>query len=111
MAPTVADGVVYVGSDDHQVYAGRRHRKRIVELRHRRRGGVRTDGGRRRRGTWVPMTGHVYALDADTGEKLWSYDTGAWVQDSPRSGGGKVYLGSLADGDARVIALDTRSGT
>ena len=43
--PTVADGVVYVGSNDN----------------------------------------HLYALDADTGEKLWSYDTGAGCGTRPPS--------------------------
>ena len=110
MAPTVADGVVYVGSDDHRVYA--LDAATGNELWSFATGDVVVsvptvvDG--------VVYVGsndnHLHALDADTGGKLWSYDTGSWVQYSPAVSGGKVYLGSLADGDNRVIALDTRSG-
>ena len=58
----MSDGVVYVGSVDH----------------------------------------HVYALDAETGELLWRYETGAGVFSSPAVSDGVVYVGSY--GPLRVRA-------
>jgi outer membrane protein assembly factor BamB len=63
----VADGVVYVGSND-----------------------------------W-----NVYALDALTGSKLWSYPTGYRVVSSPAVANGVVYVGSE---DWYVYALNARTG-
>ena len=109
-APTVADGVLYVGSNDHRVYA------------------LDAAAGNE---LWSFATGdavvsvptvvdgvvyvgsndnHLYALDADTGEKLWSYDTGAWVQYAPSVNGGRIYFGARIDGNHRVVALDAMSG-
>ena len=53
-SPAVANGVVYVGSDDD----------------------------------------NVYALNASTGAKLWSYTTGGYVDSSPAVANGVVYVGS-----------------
>ena len=53
-SPAVANGVVYVGSDDN----------------------------------------NVYALNATTGAKLWSYTTGGDVVSSPAVVNGVVYVGS-----------------
>ena len=110
-APTVADGVVYVGSNDHRVYA--LDAATGNELWSFATGDVVVsvptvvDG--------VVYVGsndnHLHALDADTGEKLWSYDTGSWVQYSPAVSGGKVYLGARVDGNNRVVALDAQSGS
>jgi outer membrane protein assembly factor BamB len=49
--------------------------------------------------------GSVYALDAETGAKLWSYDT-ALVDSTPAVADGAVYVTSRI-----VFALDARSGT
>jgi outer membrane protein assembly factor BamB len=50
---------------------------------------------------------NVYALDARTGAKLWSYTTGAGVYSSPAVADGVVYVGSF---DNNVYALDARTG-
>ena len=47
--------------------------------------------------------GNIYALDADTGEKLWEFKTDSWVESSPAVVGGIVYCGS---NDAHLYALD-----
>ncbi len=109
-APAVAEGVVYIGSDDHNLYA------------------LTADTGEL---LWSFATGdvirstptvvdgrvffgsndnHVYALDAATGEELWRYDTGGWVQYSPAVGVGRVYFGASSEGDRRVHAIDAASG-
>ena len=80
-SPAVGDGIIYVGSYDHNVYALNA-----------------TTGGK----VWNYLTGHIvyssslvangivyagggggtiYALNATTGTKVWSYDTGGPVFD------------------------------
>ena len=49
----------------------------------------------------------VYALDASTGDLIWSYETGNEVLSSPEVSGGVVYVGSE---DNRVYALDASTG-
>lgn len=109
-APTVVDGVVYAGSDDHSLYA------------------LMADTGEL---LWSYATGdvirstptvvdgkvffgsndnHLYALDAITGQELWKYDTGDWVQYSPAVSGGRVYFGAPSGGDRKVHALDAATG-
>ena len=51
--------------------------------------------------------GHVYALDAASGEMLWRFDAEGRVLSSPALAGGVVYIGS---NDGRVYALDTANG-
>ena len=50
---------------------------------------------------------NVYALDARTGAKLWSYATGYSVQSSPAVANGVVYVGSA---DGNVYALNASTG-
>ncbi len=48
------------------------------------------------------LSGHLYALDAKTGEHFWTYDAFAAVWGSPFVADGKVYLGD-EDGDIVVL--------
>ena len=109
-APAVADGVVYVGSNDHRVYA--LDAATGNELWSLTTGDVVVSVPTVADGVVYVGSNdnHLHALDADTGEKLWSYDTGSWVQYSPAVSGGKVYLSARVDGDHRVVALDAQSG-
>lgn len=66
--PAVADGMVYIGSNDK----------------------------------------NVYALDAATGVRIWSFVSGGAVNSSPAVAGETVYVGS---DDHNVYALDARTGT
>lgn len=52
-------------------------------------------------------TPNVYALNASSGAKLWSYKTGEFVASSPAVANGVVYVGSE---DFSVYALDARTG-
>jgi outer membrane protein assembly factor BamB len=52
---------------------------------------------------------NVYALDASTGAKLWSYTTGFFVESSPAVANGVVYVGSDYP-DSKVCALNARTG-
>src|SRR6202034_397736 len=101
-SPTLANGVIYVGSYDGNVYA------------------VNAATGAK---VWAFLTGglvfsspavangvvyvgsddkNVYALNAATGAKLWSYTTGYDVVSSPAVVNGVVYIGSE---DGKVYAL------
>jgi outer membrane protein assembly factor BamB len=51
--------------------------------------------------------GNVYALNASTGAKLWSYTTGNIVSSSPAVAHGVVYVGSH---DGHVYALNASTG-
>ena len=48
------------------------------------------------------LSGFLYALDPETGEHFWTYDTYAAVWGSPYVADGKVYLGD-EDGDVAVL--------
>ena len=110
-APTVAAGVVYIGSDDHRVYAlntatGGELWNFATE------GAVKseptvTDG--------VVYVGsndnHLYALDAASGAMLWSHDTGDWVQSHPTVSEGRVYANALVNSEPKMVGLDALSGT
>jgi outer membrane protein assembly factor BamB len=63
-SPAVANGVIYIGSGD----------------------------------------GNVYALNARTGAKLWSYPTGNFVDSSPAVANGVIYVGST-DGNVYAFGL------
>jgi glucose dehydrogenase len=49
----------------------------------------------------------VYALNAKSGAKLWSYTTGGYIDSSPAVANGVVYVGSY---DKKVYALNASSG-
>ena len=109
-APTVSDGVAYVGADDNHVYALDAETGEAL---------WRFETGDVIRSTPTVIGGavyagsndnHVYALDASTGALLWKHDTGDWVQYSPVANGGLVYFGALQDGVRKVHALDAMSG-
>src|SRR5664280_2620698 len=106
-SPAVADGVVYVGSFDGNVYALSATTGTLL---------------------WKYMTGdivysspavangvvyvgsednQVYALNASTGVLLWKYATGSSLFSSPAVANGVVYVGSE---DNRVYALNASTG-
>ena len=82
-SPAVANGVVYFGSDDDNVYA-------LNATTGARLWSYRTDGNVDSSpaiANGVVYIGsndwNVYALNASTGAKLWNYTTGDWVFSSP----------------------------
>ena len=109
-APTVAGGVVYVGSDDNHVYAIDAETGALLWSFQTgdviRSTPTVTDGV-----VYIGSNDNlVYAIDAATGALLWQHDTSDWVQYSPTVHGGIVYLGALADGDHKIHALDAVTG-
>jgi len=105
-SPAVAGGVVFVGSDDDNVYAL-----------------AASDGSF----VWIYTTGdivwsspavadgvvfvgsfdnNVYALNATNGDLIWSYTKGASVGSSPAVADGVVYVGAY-DGNVYAFATPT----
>jgi outer membrane protein assembly factor BamB len=115
-SPTVADGVVYVGSDDGRLYA--------VDVKTGQQRWAFETGGQIRcspvvadgmvyfrsgSGDW----GHLYALDVQSGRQMWMFKAGGPAASSPAVSGGVVYVGtSTGQGpnDGYLYALDSRSG-
>ena len=51
--------------------------------------------------------GHLYAIDAETGQQQWQFETGDDVSSSPAVAGGTVYVGSY---DGHLYAIDAETG-
>jgi serine/threonine-protein kinase len=104
--PAVSGGTVYVGSDDHKVYA---LDTATGHLRWSYTTGGSVSGPAVSGGTVYVGNGDdsVYALDAATGHLRWTYTTGAPVYSGPAVSGGTVYVGSTDD---KLYALDAATG-
>jgi outer membrane protein assembly factor BamB len=107
-SPSVAGGIVYVGSSNHNVYALNAGTG-AIKWAHGTGGDVDStpavDAGVAYVGS---EDGVVYALDAKTGAVDWTHGTGGAIDSSPAVTGGVVYIGS---GDRYVYALDTSDGS
>ncbi|MEE1806534.1 serine/threonine-protein kinase [Streptomyces sp. BE133] len=105
-SPTVAGGVVYVGSTDGSVYAldaATGERKWAYPTGNKVEGVPTVAGGV----VYVGSTdGSVYALDAATGERKWAYPTGNKLEAAPTVADGVVYIG----GNSKAFALDAATG-
>jgi outer membrane protein assembly factor BamB len=55
-------------------------------------------------GSW---DGYLYAVDAETGDERWRFETGDWVESSPSVADGTVYVGS---NDRNLYAVDAETG-
>ena len=109
-APVVVDSVVYVGSDDGNLYALAADTGELLWS-------FATDNAVRSVPTVVDGTvyfgsndNHLYALDAATGREQWRYDTGDGVQYRPVVGSGKVYFPARGEVDRTVHAVDAETG-
>jgi parallel beta-helix repeat protein len=107
-SPAVANGIVYVGSDDANVYALDQYTGAQI-WKFQTGGKVRSSpavaGGR----VYVGSFDHkVYCLDAYTGIQIWNYTTGLRVFSSPVVAGGAVYVGSE---DNETYCLNAFTGT
>jgi eukaryotic-like serine/threonine-protein kinase len=113
-SPTVANGVVYVGSNDGNVYAlnastGAKLWSYTIgpqtPLTAVANGVVYVAGGN--------LNKTVYALNASTGALLWSYTTSGYVSSSPTVANGVVYVGSAYNNNVyanKVYALNAKTG-
>ena len=107
-SPAVADGTVYIGSYDGNVYAldaATGH----IRWTYTTSGTVDSSPAVADRTVYVGSDdGNVYALDAATGHVRWTYATGGLaIAAKPVVAGGTVYIGS---DDHKVYALDAATG-
>ncbi len=105
-APTVVNGVAYVGSNDGNVYALDSESGALKWKA----SGSNGNSSPAVSGELVYSGGNgkVYALDAQTGAESWSYPTGGAVASSPVVVNGVLFTGSA---DGKVYALDAASGS
>jgi len=87
-SPAVVNGVVYIGSDDGNVYALNAGTGTLL-WKYATGNGVESSPTVANGVVYVgsaPYNGSVYALNANTGAKLWSYATAIWSGILPRGG-------------------------
>jgi uncharacterized repeat protein (TIGR02543 family) len=106
-SPAVANGVVYIGSRDHDLYALDAVTGAPV-WSYATGGQVDSSPAVADGKVYIGMMDHsVYALDAVSGAFVWSHATGGIVYSSPAVADGKVYVGS---DDGKVYALNAATG-
>jgi len=97
-SPVVADGIVFVGSNDGNVYALNQHTGAKV-WNYTTGSPVYSSPAVAYGKVYVASFDHkVYCLDAATGAHIWNYTTGGWMRSSPAVVDGKVYVGSDGGG-------------
>jgi outer membrane protein assembly factor BamB len=106
-SPAVANGVVYVGSYDGNVYALNASTGALLWSFPT--GNAVDSSPAVANGVVYIGSGdnNVYALNASTGALLWSFPTGSSVESSPAVANGVVYVGS---DDNNVYALNASTG-
>ncbi|HEY7143139.1 MAG TPA: PQQ-binding-like beta-propeller repeat protein [Streptosporangiaceae bacterium] len=105
--PLVVGGTVYVGSDDHTVYALNAANSHL-RWRYTTRGQVQSRPAVARGTVYVGSDDHaVYALNAANGHLRWRFKTEGSVVSSPAVARGTVYVGSRDD---KVYALNAANG-
>jgi outer membrane protein assembly factor BamB/serine/threonine protein kinase len=106
-SPAVANGVVYIGSNDYNLYA-------VNTVTDQEEWTFATRGTLHYLPTVVngvvyidSADAHLYAIDAATGQLKWSFGTKAGISASPVVANGIVYVGS---GDGNLYAIDAATG-
>jgi outer membrane protein assembly factor BamB len=104
---TIAEGMIYFGSGDKNVYALRESDGRLVWKFQT--GGIVVASPTVLDGVLYVSSfdGSVYALNAKTGETIWRFYTGDKVLASPSLADGVLYIGSF---DSYFYALEAGTG-
>jgi outer membrane protein assembly factor BamB len=106
-SPSLADDIVYFGSNDHNLYALNASTG-VLLWNFTALNGIQTcpavTNGVVYAGSW---DNNIYALDGSTGALLWNYTTAGSVISSPGVADGVVYVGSW---DKNLYALDASTG-
>ncbi len=115
-SPSVVDGIVYVGSQDKNIYAIGAWSGSLI-WKYATNGAIISSPAVAEGKVFVGSEdGYVYSLNANTGSLIWktfvnsniSFTFGDLVlKSSPAVANGKVYIGSL---DGNLYALDTNNG-
>lgn len=106
-SPSVANGVVFVGSDDHHLYALRANTG-ILIWKYTTGNNIVTVPAAVNGVVYVTSTDHyISALRVADGSLIWSYRTGYAIESSPTVVNGEIYFGS---DDHYVYALRAGDG-
>ncbi|MGB7531465.1 MAG: PQQ-binding-like beta-propeller repeat protein [Halobacteriota archaeon] len=107
-SPAVANGKVFVGSDDHKIYCLNENTGELIwsyEIGNFVFSSPAVANGK----VFVGSDDHkIYCLNENTGELIWSYETGNYVDSSPAVANGKVFIGSA---DHKLYCLDEDDGS
>src|SRR5215471_1964735 len=107
-SPTVASGIVYIGSNDQKLYALDAKTGKMLWF-HDAQNDVGSSPAVAKGIVYVGSDDHtLYALNGRTGATVWTYTTGGAIWSSPAVANGVVYIGS---NDSLLYALDAVSGT
>jgi outer membrane protein assembly factor BamB len=109
-SPAVANGVVYVGSDDGYLYALNASTGALL-WKYTTDNVLRSSPAVANGVVYVgDLDGFLYALNASTGALLWKYNTGEVIQlSSPAVADGVVYIGAF-NPDSNLYALNASTG-
>ncbi len=100
--PVIADGVMYLGSDNALIAIDIETRETLWQFATG--GTVRSSPALTGSTLFVGSEdGYIYAVDAESGEEIWSYKTGGKVVSSPAVVNGVLYVGSF---DGKLYAFD-----
>lgn len=105
-SPTLANGFVYLGSDDMKIYCLEYHTGKLI-WEFKTAGRVfspAVDGGKVYAGSYDRS---VYCLSATDGKKIWQFETRGSIFSSPAIWENKVYIGSK---DGNLYCLDAANG-
>lgn len=105
-SPTLANGFVYLGSDDMKIYCLEYRTGKLI-WEYKTAGRVfspAVDGGKVYAGSYDRS---VYCLSATDGKKIWQFETKGPIFSSPAVWENKVYIGSK---DGSLYCLDASTG-
>ncbi|MCX6701390.1 MAG: PQQ-binding-like beta-propeller repeat protein, partial [Methanomicrobiales archaeon] len=106
-SPAVANGVVYVGSADKNLYAIDAATGREL-WRFRTEGEIFSSLAVVNGVLYIGSMDNLYAIDAITGKEKWQFETWGKVFSSPAVSNGVIYVGS---DDDNLYAIDAVTGT
>ena len=112
-SPAVSDGVVFIGSDDCNIYA-LNATTGVLIWKYQTEDWVRSTPAVHGKIVYVAsQDGYVYALHADNGTLKWKYGpAGGFQLSSSTVEDGRLYVASaFGDGDPRLVALNIENGT
>lgn len=105
-SPTLANGFVYLGSDDMKVYCLEYHTGKLI-WEYKTSGRVFSPavaGGKVYAGSYDRS---LYCLSAKDGKKIWQFETKGSIFSSPAAWENRVYIGSK---DGNLYCVDTNTG-
>ncbi len=106
-SPVVANGMVYVGSTDHTLYA-LDAKQWGIKWSFKSGGIIRyAPAVWNNRVYFSARDNHIYALSAETGEWLWEFLSETWMDSPPILSKGRLYIGAYTN---KIYVIDATTG-